>query len=175
MWFSKQCNYIATENIGVLSDNFKIHVLETIIFKLLENRIATWIDFVSIGFEGLSEKPLPNFPEAPNPTPPPPTFPSSESHYCWLLNKLYFPWLTSDLALMSMLQTFLSFLVFPAASSCRLAYFSSMSILSCCKKEKPVIPVHYYTMYLTNNYTLCSSLLLWFFFIQIKTPQTECY
>ena len=82
---------------------------------------------------------------------PPPTFPSSESHYCWLLNKLYFPWLTSDLALMSMLQTFLSFLVFPAASSCRLAYFSSMSILSCCKKEKPVIPVHYYTMYLTNN------------------------
>ena len=72
--------------------------------------------------------------------------------------------LTSDLALMSMLQTFLSFLVFPAASSCRLAYFSSMSILSCCKKEKPVIPVHYYTMYLTNNYTLCSSLLLWFFF-----------
>lgn len=76
--------------------------------------------------------------------------------------------LTSDLALMSMLQTFLSFLVFPAASSCRLAYFSSMSILSCCKKEKPVIPVHYYTMYLTNNYTLCSSLLLWFFLSKSK-------
>lgn len=36
---------------------------------------------------------------------------------------------------MSMLQTFFNFFVFPAASSCRLAYFSSILILSCWRKK----------------------------------------
>lgn len=46
--------------------------------------------------------------------------------------------LTSDLAAISMVHTFFSFLVFPWASSCRLVYFSSISKRSCCFKRDEV-------------------------------------
>ena len=38
----------------------------------------------------------------------------------------------SDFVVLNMVHTFFSFLVLPAASSCRLLYFSSMSNLSAC-------------------------------------------
>ena len=43
---------------------------------------------------------------------------------------------TSEFALINMLQTFFNFFVFPAAASCNDAYFSSISILSCCMRKK---------------------------------------
>ena len=74
----------------------------------------------------------------------------SKCKYVWAANKK--AWYhsrhmkksaTSDLACMYIVQTFFNFLVFPATSSWRLVYFSSMSNRSCCIPQWQRTDIYY--------------------------------
>ena len=102
--------------------------------------------------------------------PPPPPSPSSESHYCLLLNKLYFPWLTHLwLGTHEHAPDFFKLLSFSCSFFLQigiLLFYVNPLLLQ--ERETSNSCPLYITQCIWLIMTLCSSLLLWFFYIQIK-------